>query len=253
MDLAEFDQKLLGLFQSNDILHKAARYSIRGGKRLRPLLMFSVLDTFDVPQEKGILPACALEMVHTYSLIHDDLPCMDDDDTRRGKPSLHKAFQESDAVLAGNFLLTYAFETLMNAPDLSDQQKCALTKILSQRAGSSGMLGGQILDLKEDEDWKDTYLKKTSALFCAALEFGAVIARVPTEPFFRIGENLGLAYQLLDDVADHDGVAGVFGAQSTQNMALEYLEKAENIITQLPNGAPKLAEITKRWLCETSI
>lgn len=253
MDLATFDQTLLGFYQEKNTLHEAARYSLKGGKRLRPLLLFSVLDTFDIPREKGTYPACALEMVHTYSLIHDDLPCMDDDDIRREKPSLHKAFQESDAVLTGNFLLTRAFETLVDAPDLLDKQKCEMTKILSQRAGGEGMLEGQILDLKEDPAWKDTYLKKTSALFCAALEFGAVIARVPTEPFFQIGEHLGLAYQLLDDVADHDGVTKICGEESTQNMALEYLEKALSIIRQLPNGAPKLVEITKRWLCETSI
>lgn len=246
MDLNRFEQTLLELIPKENTLYEAARYSLQGGKRLRPQLLFAVLDAFQIPMDMGLLPACALEMVHTYSLIHDDLPCMDNDDMRRGKASLHKAFQESDAVLTGNFLLTYSFEILTRAPNLSDEERCALIRTLSQRAGAEGMLGGQILDLEKNEGWKDTYLQKTSALFAASLEFGAIIARVPTKPFRELGEYFGLAFQLLDDLSDQDGVAKQFGPEMTKNMASSYLDKALEILDHLPNGASKLREIVEQ-------
>jgi geranylgeranyl diphosphate synthase, type II len=124
-------------------LFAAARYSLLSpGKRMRPLLAIATAEIYDIPQEQVLIPACALEMVHTYSLIHDDLPCMDDDDLRRGRPTLHKVYGEGQAVLAGDFLLTYAFEVLSSLPFLSAEQKIDLVRCLSSHAGSEGMIGG---------------------------------------------------------------------------------------------------------------
>ena len=130
----------------NDLL-SAARYSLlAGGKRLRPILTLATAETLGVNFEHALDPACALEMIHTYSLIHDDLPCMDDDDFRRGKPSLHKAFPESVAVLAGDFLLTFAFEVTANAAHLTSQQKVELVCLLAKNAGRTWQIEDPLLE-----------------------------------------------------------------------------------------------------------
>ena len=130
------------------LLFEAARYSLlSSAKRLRPLLVLSVLEDFDKPVEWGLDPACALEMVHTYSLIHDDLPCMDNDDLRRGKPTLHKIYGQGQAVLTGDYLLTHSFHVITTAPHLNPATKIELIKLLSERAGGNGMIGGQVVDL----------------------------------------------------------------------------------------------------------
>lgn len=186
------------------LLYEAARYSLLlPGKRLRPQLTLAVLEDYDTPIEEGLDAACALEMVHTYSLIHDDLPCMDDDDLRRGKPTLHKVYGEGQAVLAGDFLLTRAFEVVAHDPDL--------VSILASRAGGEGMIGGQVVDLLsegEEIDWGTLtfmYLGKTAALFSAALEFGAVIAGASIEhrnALKEVGALYGMAFQIRDDILD---------------------------------------------------
>lgn len=191
----------------HSLLYEAARYSLLlPGKRLRPLLLLSVLQDHDIPIEAGLDAACALEMIHTYSLIHDDLPCMDDDDLRRGKPTLHKIYGEGQAVLTGDFLLTHAFQIL--AQSALPQQVIA---IIAEAAGGDGMIGGQVVDLLtegRETNW-DTllfmYLGKTAALFSAALEAGAVIADLPysTQMALRnAGKYFGIAYQITDDILD---------------------------------------------------
>lgn len=193
-------------------LFKAARYSLlSGGKRLRPILALATVETLQGSVEKALIPSCALELIHTYSLIHDDLPCMDNDDFRRGKPSLHKAFPEGHAVLAGDFLLTYAFDVLANAPHLSSDQKLKLVSILSRQAGGHGMIGGQIMDLEAEGQLIDKqalellHKKKTGALISASIEFGTVIADVSSDKrkyLANFGEKIGLAFQIIDDVLD---------------------------------------------------
>lgn len=193
-------------------LFEASRYSLlSGGKRLRPLLCLATAETFDAPFEKALLPACALEMIHTYSLIHDDLPCMDDDDLRRGAPTLHKVYNEGHAVLTGDFLLTYAFEILSESPFLCSSQTLALIQTLARRAGADGMIGGQVVDLASEGkqiDWetlKFLHLHKTASLLMAALEFGAIIADVSDADratLANAGAFLGLAYQIVDDILD---------------------------------------------------
>jgi geranylgeranyl diphosphate synthase type II len=125
----------------------AARYSLLSpGKRLRPLLVIASGEAFGASIEKTLIPACALEMIHTYSLIHDDLPSMDNDDLRRGKPTLHKVYPEGQAILAGDLLLTRSFETLASSPNLTPQQIVDMIGVLSMQAGGMGMIGGQSLD-----------------------------------------------------------------------------------------------------------
>ncbi len=194
-------------------LFKAAGYALlSGGKRLRPLLALAAAHDMGAEMQAALAPACALELIHTYSLIHDDLPCMDDDDMRRGKPSLHKAFNEGLAVLTGDFLLTKAFELIASAPGLGPEQKLKLVSIVSTRSGSDGMIGGQVVDiamsgkeiLAEDQEWIDE--KKTGALFIAALEVGGVVAHASEKDMMclrSLGLHFGLAFQLLDDLADH--------------------------------------------------
>lgn len=204
--LSELIQERLDLPQH--LLFKAARYSLlSSGKRLRPILTLATAQTFNTPLEYALIPACAIEMVHTYSLIHDDLPCMDDDDLRRGIPTLHKVYDEAHAVLTGDYLLTYAFELLSTAPHLTSDQKLALVKTLSQHAGGSGMIGGQVMDMQGSNDWEQMHLLKTASLMISALEFGAIIGNCSpsdTTHLKTFGKQIGLAFQIIDDILDND-------------------------------------------------
>lgn len=193
-------------------LYEAARYAILGGgKRLRPILTLATTEMFGGSIEKALNPACSLEFIHTYSMIHDDLPCMDNDDYRRGKPTLHKYYNEGLAVLAGDFLLTYAFDILANDLLLDSEKKNKLISTLARRSGSEGMIGGQVMDLTYEgkridlETLRLLHRNKTAALLTASIEFGAIIcdANAMQMECLRIfGENLGLAFQIVDDILD---------------------------------------------------
>ncbi|NGX54338.1 MAG: hypothetical protein K1000chlam4_01064, partial [Chlamydiae bacterium] len=190
-------------------LYEAARYSLLApAKRIRPRIVIATAKMYGIPEEVSLAPACALEMIHTYSLIHDDLPCMDDDDFRRGKPSLHKAFSESHAVLAGDFLLTYAFETIARSPGLLPEQKVALTATLAKSAGGEGMVGGQVMDLHSNLDsLEEIHLRKTATLFRSAAQCGGILGNVSSETYDTLtnfGSNFGLLFQILDDIHDRD-------------------------------------------------
>ncbi len=192
----------------------AMRYSIlAGGKRLRPVLMLAVGETHDRPLETFRHAAVALECIHTYSLIHDDLPCMDNDELRRGQPTCHVKFGEALAVLAGDALHTYAFELLTQCPYLSahPEKGFRVVKILAHRAGVEGMIGGQVLDIRytahpvSDSEVFAIHKRKTAALITAALEIGAVLADVPPEEskaLTAFGQDLGIAFQIVDDILD---------------------------------------------------
>lgn len=209
------EKRLNELVPQGVLLHAAARYSLlSGGKRLRPHLLLSVLQAYSIPLQHGLDPACALEMIHTYSLIHDDLPCMDDDDFRRGKPSLHKAFSESTALLTGDYLLTYSFEVICASLHLSPAQKVDLIHLFAQSAGADGMIGGQIIDLLSASTAisKETLLQmheaKTARLFVAALLGGAIIANAPEADraiLKSVGTKWGIAFQLKNDLLDVSG------------------------------------------------
>lgn len=211
------DSRLKELFMVNKKLpqHKlfeAANYALfSGGKRLRPLLVLATVETLQGNSNDAIDIACAIELIHTYSLIHDDLPCIDNDDFRRNKPSLHKAFSESTALLTGDFLLTYAFELIAQTKGLSETKKNAVTSILAKNIGAMGMIGGQYIDMESEGqkiDWetlKFMHRNKTAALFIACLHSGGIIANaneVEINALVSYGENIGLAYQLVDDILD---------------------------------------------------
>jgi len=209
--LESIDQKLHDYVASDNAkLSQMLSYVFfPSGKRMRPLLAACVgLDKCNLDSFIDVI--CSLELIHTYSLVHDDLPCMDDDDYRRGKPSAHIAFSEADAVLLGDYLLTNAFDIIGNCT-LSDQKKIAILRILSKN--SKSMVIGQILDIEnKDKDLPyekmlDLYKKKTADLIIAALEIGAIIADYNVEKtatLLDFGCNFGLLFQLLDDFEDNE-------------------------------------------------
>lgn len=196
-----------------DIVLDAMRYSVRnGGKRVRPMLVLEFCRVCGGNVENALPFACAVEMIHTYSLIHDDLPCMDDDDMRRGKPSCHKQFGEAYALLAGDGLLTLAFETLTRAENIKSSDIVRAVKALSSLSGIRGMIGGQVIDLlSEDGEPDDALLRridrlKTGALIQASVRLGCIAAGVTDETILRAAdvyaESIGLAFQIVDDILD---------------------------------------------------
>ena len=203
----EFEDYLLMRVKENDDSRTkdAMAYSLmNGGKRVRPILLFSVLEGYGMDARVGYPCACAIEMIHTYSLVHDDLPAMDNDDLRRGKPSCHKAYDEATAILAGDGLLTKAFEVVLDS-DCSAEQKVALVKALAWYAGVDGMIYGQTLDLAAENDKNPTLALlqeidhyKTSKLLTLPLVCGCILANKfdDVESFRKIGLVLGLEFQM---------------------------------------------------------
>lgn len=192
---------------------EAMRYSLQnGGKRIRPMLTLEFCRVCGGDPRAALPFACAVEMIHTYSLIHDDLPCMDDDDLRRGQPSCHKQFGESYALLAGDGLLTLAFETLTKAVDVAPQDIVRAVRVLSELAGVSGMIGGQVIDLLSEEKQVDYDTLhcidrlKTGALIKSAALLGCIAAGVQEEAVLAAAktyaENIGFAFQVVDDILD---------------------------------------------------
>jgi geranylgeranyl diphosphate synthase, type II len=255
-----FEKELDLLFLQESPLFQAARYMlVPGGKRLRPLLMLMTSEIFGSHfVRKAMIPACALEMVHTYSLIHDDLPCMDDDDWRRGRPTLHKIYGEGHAVLTGDFLLTYAFELLSDAPNLSDAQKISLVRLLSKRAGGFGMIGGQANDLYAQSctiSWEQLlsiHCAKTGALFVASIEAGAIVGEASPDELTilsQVGKELGLAYQIIDDLLDAEQEKDLMtnatchlGKEKAYAFAEELFQSALDRLPHLPYSTKHFAD-----------
>ncbi|KMS59517.1 farnesyl-diphosphate synthase [Novosphingobium barchaimii LL02] len=203
-------------------LIEAMRYAaIGGGKRLRPLLLASVAEMYGVQREAAIRAAVAIESIHVYSLIHDDLPCMDNDALRHGKPTLHIAYDEATAVLAGDSLHAFAFEVLSDPVTSPDPfTAIELVRTLGAASGAQGMAGGQMMDLVAETSEFDlqtvTRLQqlKTGALLGAAVEMGAILGRVQPEGRAHLrgyARDIGLAFQIADDLIDHEGDASVAG------------------------------------------
>lgn len=197
-------------------LFEAIRYAtIGGGKRLRPLLLTATAEMYGVDRAAAVRAGVALESIHVYSLIHDDLPCMDDDDLRHGKPTLHKAFDEATAVLAGDTLQCFAFEVLADPATSGDPfTRIELVQALAQASGASGMAGGQMMDIVAETSDFDlptvTRLQqlKTGALLSAAVEMGAILGKVSAEGRTHLrgyARDIGLAFQIADDLLDHEG------------------------------------------------
>ncbi|MCA0904494.1 polyprenyl synthetase family protein [Qipengyuania aquimaris] len=197
-------------------LVEAMRYAaIGGGKRVRPLLVCATAQLFGVTRQAAVNAGCAVEAIHAYSLIHDDLPCMDDDDLRHGKPTLHKQFDEATAVLAGDCLHALAFD-ILTMPDTSSDPfvRAELVAALAKASGHEGMAGGQMMDIVSDEEDYDlrqvTRLQqlKTGALLAASVEMGAILGRIPPEGRTHLrayARDIGLAFQIADDLLDVEG------------------------------------------------
>ncbi|NLY10481.1 MAG: polyprenyl synthetase family protein [Firmicutes bacterium] len=277
---ADFIEKQLEkALPANDIypsiIHEAMRYSVLGGgKRLRAILALAACEVFSGSFEQAIGFACALEMIHAYTLVHDDLPCMDDDDYRRGKLTTHKVFGEGIAVLAGDALLTLAFEELAKMPEkyqVSTEVTIQLIKEVSEAIGSQGVIGGQVVDLDSEGKSIDSNVleyihhHKTGKLFIASLKGGALIGGANEEQLKAVvdfGTYFGLAFQITDDVLDLTGDAtrlgkpvgsdteqgkntypSIFGLENAQEMAKECILNCHQAVTSLPKTASILGDI----------
>jgi farnesyl diphosphate synthase len=203
-------------------LHNAMRYSILGGgKRVRPLLAHAAGELFCAPAEKVDFAAAAVEMIHAYSLVHDDMPCMDDDDLRRGKPSCHKQFDDATALLVGDALQSLAFQTLAQTGLCGAEQQLRMLHLLAMASGSRGMAGGQAIDLASvglslsQQELEFMHIHKTGALIRAAVLLGAYCAEAPeTEKLHaadRYAKSIGLAFQVVDDILDTQADTATLG------------------------------------------
>jgi farnesyl diphosphate synthase len=229
-------------------LLKAMRYAaLSGGKRLRPFLVSESAALFGVPRSRALRVGAALECVHCYSLTHDDLPSMDDDDLRRGRPSTHKQFDEATAILVGDGLLTLAFEVLADRqthPGAAIRSELVLE--LAKAAGKAGMVGGQMLDIEAESQPKATLaqikriqIHKTGALFRFACEAGAILAGKPRKALRCYADHIGLAFQVVDDLLDVEATPEQLGKATQKD---EKSGKATSVDLLGIDGARKLAQ-----------
>jgi geranylgeranyl diphosphate synthase type II len=263
------------------IIHEAVHYSMfAGGKRLRPILCLASAEAIDREITPLIPVACALEMIHTYSLIHDDLPAMDNDDYRRGKLTSHKIFGEGIAVLAGDALLTQAFEVLTSfGLSVADQEKSKVMYVINeiaQASGSQGMIGGQAIDLQSEGKEIDKitldyiHRHKTGALFRASIRSGAILSHASKEQIDALtiyAENFGLAFQITDDLLDIIGntqklgksvgsdlrnekitYPSIYGLEKSKLMATQTVEMAVEALKCLPGNTEPLQQLVEYLL-----
>ncbi|MEE9910134.1 MAG: polyprenyl synthetase family protein [Deltaproteobacteria bacterium] len=213
-------------------LHTAVHYSVfAGGKRIRPILCLAALEACGGDIAPAMPVACALELIHTYSLIHDDLPAMDNDDFRRGKPTSHKVFGEAMAILAGDALLTEAFVLLSRAEKvrLAAERRLAVIQEIASAAGITGMVGGQALDIRAEkikpdfEGLTDIHRRKTGALIVASVKAGAILAGAGDAKLQALtvyGAHVGMAFQIADDILNVEGDSGLMGKKTGSDAAL---------------------------------
>ncbi|WP_416144540.1 polyprenyl synthetase family protein [Planococcus koreensis] len=202
-------------------LKESMHYSLQaGGKRIRPILLLAVLHELGQDHPDALKVAASIEMIHTYSLIHDDLPSMDNDDLRRGMPTNHKVFGEAVAILAGDALLTYSFGVLARLNHVSSDDKVRLIDLLSVAAGAEGMVGGQVLDIEGEEkklsleELEQVHRLKTGALLTYSILAGAILGNAQPEEMValgKFGEHIGLAFQIQDDILDVTGTSQELG------------------------------------------
>ncbi len=268
MKKQKIEEFLNTLILDSGRLYDAMRYSLcAGGKRLRPLLTVLSAEALGGNPEDALHYGAAIECVHTYSLIHDDLPCMDDDDLRRGKPTCHKQFDEATAVLAGDGLLTLAFSICEQAP-LSAVQNLAAVRVLSSCAGAYGMVQGQMLDMMLENPTPDSILEmyryKTGALLRGAVSLGAIAAGGSGEELSDFATNLGVAFQIRDDILDKIGseeklgkpvcsdeknekntIISLIGIEEGKRWVEAYTEKALTALLPLGKNGEALAALTQ--------
>jgi geranylgeranyl diphosphate synthase type II len=253
------------------------RYSLfAGGKRIRPVLCLASAEALNVDPAPYLPIACSLECIHTYSLIHDDLPAMDNDDLRRGKPSNHKVFGEAEAILAGDGLLTFAFELLSNTDisgTINSDDRVRIIQIIAQAVGSQGMVGGQALDIESEgksipfETLQYLHSCKTGALITASVQTGAVIGQASQSQFEALtvyGKAVGLAFQIVDDLLDVEGTEeelgkavgadaalnkatypSLFGVEETRKKAIAAVDNALAALEGFDEKADYLRELAK--------
>lgn len=238
-------------------IHTAMRYAVlSGGKRIRPIFVLAACEAVGGNEKNAMAAACALELIHNYSLIHDDLPCMDDDDTRRGQPTCHKKFGEDTALLAGDALLTLAFGVL-NQPNDFKNSKALITQIditrgIAEAIGTRGMIGGQQVDMEFQSKEADLptieYINthKTGALIAVSLKAGAMLgggSKKEIEALHRYGKYTGLLFQIVDDILDQEGYAKVIGVHEAKNEAKKILLKAKKELKPFARRGEMLSRI----------
>jgi len=232
-------------------IHEAMRYSVlNGGKRIRPLLCLAVCDMLGGDEREAIIPACAVELIHCYSLVHDDLPCLDNDEFRRGQLTCHKKFGEAIALLAGDALLTLAFQVVSQ---LKDSQKAhRILKEISRAAGTLGMVGGQVMDILLDQKEMDlttldaVHIQKTGQLIKTSCLAGAIVAGASPEAekhILKFGEYLGFAFQIVDDILDGDGYLRFMSVHEARVKAREVIAKAKKELKSFKKNS-RLMQIT---------
>jgi farnesyl diphosphate synthase len=210
-------------------LHEAMHYACAGGKRLRPLIVYAAAETLSLDPNHVDAAACAVEMIHAYSLVHDDLPAMDDDDLRRGQPTVHRKFDEATAILVGDALQSLAFQVIARSNGLDDAQRLRMIETLSEAAGSRGMVGGQAVDLESEgkqltlAELEALHIHKTGALIRACLRLACLAAPSLDEArcasLDRYGKCVGLAFQIQDDVLDIEGSTAKLGKTAGKDEA----------------------------------
>ena len=258
--------------EDNSILTKAISYSVlNGGKRLRPLLVYLSSELGSSTNEAQDLVSCAVELIHCYSLIHDDLPSMDDDSLRRGLPTCHKKFGEAIAILAGDALQPMAYSLLINSNEIEDKLKIKLVALLSKACGQNGMVEGQILDISDNksislEELDYMHSKKTGSLIKTCLEMGGLISYLQVNDIDLLkeyGEKIGLAFQIRDDIIDLESPSEVsgknqgtdvlkqivtypkgIGMEASKEKAIELCKEAQEIATNLSGNPVKLIKLS---------
>ena len=255
---AALERFLPGAEGGTDIIHQAVRHSLfAGGKRLRPILCLAAAEAVGGRGHDFLSCACALEMIHTYSLIHDDLPAMDNDDYRRGMPTSHRVFGEGIAILAGDALLTEAFHLLSRpefTKDDNTETRLQAINLIAQAAGTAGMVGGQVMDLQGEgktvtlETLEDMHRRKTGAMLTVSVVSGAILARATaaqTAALSRYGQDIGLAFQIADDILNVTGDSALMGKGTGSDIsrgkttfpALIGLEVSRNRLAELVERA----------------
>jgi len=240
-------------------IHEALHYSLKGGKRIRPILALAACETVGGQAKEALPAACGIELIHTFSLVHDDLPCMDNDDLRRGQPTVHKKFGEAVALLAGDALLNIGFELLLK--EGTPTRRVQVVQELSRAIGTRGMIGGQVAELElngKDLDLPKleyVHTHKTGALIAASLKVGALLGGgrlKEVEELFKFGEYVGFTFQIVDDIIDGEGYCLLFDRKGAKREAERLTLKAKTHLKRFGRRGKLLADLADLILYRTA-